>query len=93
MTTSVWLIGSVVIGVIAGWLAGRLMRGNGLGLAGDIIAGVFGAVVGGYGLYIAGMDFGSGLTGRLIVSLIGAAIVLFLVHIFTGRRDGHRSWS
>ncbi len=88
-----WLIGSIVIGVIAGWLAGRLRRGNGFGLLGNSIAGVLGAVVGGYVLYITGMDLGGGLTGRLIVASIGAAIVLFLVHFFTGRRDGHRSWS
>jgi uncharacterized membrane protein YeaQ/YmgE (transglycosylase-associated protein family) len=91
--TPLWLIGCGVIGVIAAWLAGRLMRGNGFGLAGDIIAGVLGAVVGGYGLRLAGVDFGGSRPERLIVSLIGAAIVLVLVHVFTGRRDGHRLWS
>ena len=90
MITSVWLIGSVVIGVIAAWLAGHLMRGNGFGLVGDIVAGVLGAVIGGYVLGITGMDLGFGLAGRLIVSFIGAALVLFLVHVVTGRRDEHR---
>ena len=93
MMTSISLIGSAVIGVIAAWLAGRLMRGNGFGLLGDIIAGVLGAVVGGYVLRLAGMDLGGGLPSRLIVSFIGATIVLFLVHAFTSRRDGHRMWS
>ena len=93
MITSLWLLGSAVTGVIAAWLAGRLMRGNGFGLAGNVIAGVLGAVVGGYVLRIGGMDLGGGLPGHLIVSFIGAAIVLFLVHCLTGRRDGHRSWS
>lgn len=93
MITAISLIGSAVIGVIAAWLAGRLMRGNGFGLLGDIIAGVLGAVVGGYVLGVAGMNLGGGLAGPLIDSLIGAAIVLFLVHAFTGRRDGHRMWS
>ena len=88
-----WLIGSAVIGVIAAWLAGRLMIGNGFGLFGNMIAGVLCAVRGGYVLRIGGMDLGSGLTGRLIVASVGAAIVLFIVHIFTGRRDRHRSWS
>lgn len=88
-----WLIGSAVIGVIAGWLAGRLMRGNGLGLLGDILGGVAGAVLGGYGLHTAGVDLGGGLIGRLIVAALGAAIVVFLVHLFTGRRDGNRMWS
>jgi uncharacterized membrane protein YeaQ/YmgE (transglycosylase-associated protein family) len=93
MITFIWLIGSVVVGVITAWLAGRLMRGNGFGLLGNIIAGVLGAIVGGYVLGIAGMDLGGGLAGRLVVSFIAAALVLFLVHRFTGRRDGHRLWS
>lgn len=93
MMTVISLIGSAVVGVIAAWLAGRLMRGNGFGLLGDMIAGVLGAVVGGYVLDIAGMDLGGGIAGRLVVSFIAAALVLFLVHAFTGRRNGHRSWS
>lgn len=93
MTTAISLIGSVVVGVIAAWLAGRLMRGNGFGLLGDMIAGVLGAVVGGHLLGIAGMDLGGGLAGRLIVAFIAAAVVLFVVHAFTGRRGGHRMWS
>lgn len=93
MITTISLIGAVLIGVIAAWLAGRFMRGNGFGLTGDIVAGVLGAVAGGYLLGIAGMDLGGGLAGRLIVSCIGAAIVLFAVHVFTGRRGGHRMWS
>lgn len=87
------LLGSAVMGVIAGWLAGRLMTGNGFGLPGDIIAGVLGAVLGGFLLHSAGIDLGGGLAGRLFVAFIAAAIVLFLVHTFTGRRDGHRMWS
>lgn len=93
MTIVISLIASAVIGVIAAWLAGRLMRGNGFGLLGDIVAGVLGAIVGGYVLRIAGMDLGGGLTGHVIASFVGAAIVLFLVHAFTGRRDGRRMWS
>ena len=93
MITSLSLIGAAVIGVIAGWLAGRLMRGNGFGLAGNVLAGVLGAVIGGYVLPSAGMDFGGELAGHLIASAIGAAIVLFLVHVLTGRHEGHRKWS
>ncbi|HEX6101345.1 MAG TPA: GlsB/YeaQ/YmgE family stress response membrane protein [Thermoanaerobaculia bacterium] len=89
----IWLIGSAMVGIVAAWLAGRLMRGNGLGLFGNIVAGVLGAVPGGYALHLAGMNLGAGLTGRLIVAFIGATIVLFLVHLFTGRRGGNRLWS
>ena len=90
MITAIWLIGSAGIGVIAACLIGRLMRGNGLGLVGDIIAGVLGAVLLGYVLRVGGLDLGGALLGPLIASSAGAAIVLFLVHVLTGRRTAHR---
>ena len=93
MITFLSLIGSVLVGVITAWLAGRLMRGNGFGLLGDMVAAVLGAVLGGYVLRMAGLDLGGGLAARLTVAFIAAAIVLFLVHFFTGRRDGNRVWS
>jgi len=83
----------VIIGAIAGWLAGRLMRGNGFGLIGDIIVGVIGSFLGGYLLRKSGMDFGHGLLGSLLVAFIGAVILLFVVRLFTGRREGRRLWS
>lgn len=88
-----WVIWSALIGVGAGWLAGRFLRGNGFGLLGDIAAGVVGAVIGGYVLRIAGIDLGAGLIARLTVASFGAATVLFLVHTLTGRRAGRRLWS
>ena len=93
MIASLSLFGSAVAGVITAWLAGRWMNGNGFGLPGDIIAGVLGAVIGGYVLRIGGLDLGNGPAAQLIVAFIAATIVLFLVHAFTGRRDGHRIWS
>ena len=93
MNTLVWLLGAALVGVIAAWLAGRVMRGNGFGLAGNLIAGVLGAILGGYALRLGGLDLGGGLSGHLIASFIGAAIVLFFVHLLTGRRRGHRMWS
>lgn len=93
MNTFVWLIGSAMIGVVAAWLAGQTLRGNGFGLVGDAIAGVLGAIAGGSLFRIAGLDFAAGLPGRLIASFIGAATVLFLVHVFTNHPKGQRSWS
>ena len=93
MMTTLWWIGSAVVGVIAAWLAGRVMRGDGFGLPGNIAAGVLGAVAGGYVLRMAGMDLGDHLAAHLVVSLIAAGIVLLIVHTLTGRRGGHRIWS
>ena len=83
----------VVIGAIAGWLAGQFMRGNGFGLLGDIIVGVIGSVLGGTLLRATGLEIGHGLVGSLIVAFIGAVVLLFVVRLFTGQRSGRRLWS
>jgi uncharacterized membrane protein YeaQ/YmgE (transglycosylase-associated protein family) len=93
MMSIFWWIGSVVIGIVAAWLAGRFMPGDGFGLAGNLAAGVLGAVAGGWLLRIAGMNLGGDLIGELLVSFIAAILVLFAVHLLTGRRDGRRMWS
>ena len=86
------LLWFVVIGAVAGWLAGQFMRGHGFGLLGDIIVGVIGAFLGGY-LWPSGLALGGGLLGRLIVAVIGAVLLLFVVRLFSGRRAGRRLWS
>jgi uncharacterized membrane protein YeaQ/YmgE (transglycosylase-associated protein family) len=88
-----WMIYSVVVGVVAGWLAGRVLRGNGYGLMGNVAAGILGAVIGGSLLRMAGMRVGGDVVGIILAAAIGAAIVLVLVHFFTGRRAGRRMWS
>ncbi len=88
-----WVIYSAAVGVVAGWLAGRLLSGNGYGLLGDIAAGILGAVLGGSLLRMGGMNVGGAVVSTLTAAAIGAAIVLFFVHFFTGRRSGRRSWS
>lgn len=88
-----WLIWLVVIGAVAGWLAGQFMRGNGFGLVGDIIVGIIGAFIGGYVFRALGANLGGGLIGSIIVAFIGAVLLLFVVRLFTGRRGGRRLWS
>jgi len=83
----------VVIGAIAGWLAGQFMRGNGFGLLGDIVVGIIGAFIGSYLFRAAGVELGGGMIGRVIVAFIGAVLLLFVVRLFTGRRSGRRLWS
>ncbi len=87
------LLWFVVIGAIAGWLAGQFMRGNGFGLLGDIIVGIIGAFIGGYLFRAVGVNLGGGLIGILIVAFVGAVLLLFVVRLFTGRRAGRRLWS
>jgi uncharacterized membrane protein YeaQ/YmgE (transglycosylase-associated protein family) len=85
-----WLI---IIGAIAGWLAGQFMRGNGFGLLGDIVVGIIGAFIGGYLFRAVGVEIGHGLIGSLIVAFVGAVLLLFVVRLFTGHRSGRRLWS
>jgi len=70
-----------LIGIVAGWLAGRLMRGGGFGLLGDLVIGVLGAVIGGYVFGLLGVGVGGGLIGSLVTATIGAMILLFLIRL------------
>jgi uncharacterized membrane protein YeaQ/YmgE (transglycosylase-associated protein family) len=87
------LLWFVIIGAIAGWLAGQFMRGHGFGLLGDIIVGVIGAFIGRYISQAAGLRLGGGLIGTLIVAFFGAIILLFIVRLIAGNRSGRRMWS
>ena len=86
------LLWFVVIGAIAGWLAGQFMKGHGFGLLGDVIVGVIGAFIGRYISQSAGLGFGGGLIGTLIVAFLGAVILLFVVRLIAGG-SRRRSWS
>ena len=73
------LITWIIIGGIAGWLAGQIVKGFGFGLAGNVILGIVGAIVAGWLLPAIGISLGSGLFGAIITALIGAIIVLLIV--------------
>jgi uncharacterized membrane protein YeaQ/YmgE (transglycosylase-associated protein family) len=74
-TLIIWL----VIGAIAGWLAGQIMTGFGFGLVGNIILGIIGALVAGWLLPRIGLYIGGGIIGDIINALIGAIVVLFVI--------------
>ncbi len=75
------LLWFILIGLAAGWLAGKLVRGGGYGVIGDIIVGLIGSVIGGYLFRALGVFAVGGLLGRLIVATIGAVILIFLVRL------------
>jgi uncharacterized membrane protein YeaQ/YmgE (transglycosylase-associated protein family) len=68
----------LIIGLIAGFLAGKVMRGTGYGLVGDLIVGCIGALLGGWLLGLLGVHWG-GFIGSLITAFIGAVILIWLV--------------
>jgi len=74
----VWFI---IVGLIAGWLAGVIMKGGGFGVIGDIVVGIVGALIGGWLFSKMGVSAGGGLLGSIIVALIGAIILIFLLRL------------
>lgn len=73
------LIYTVIVGLVAGWLAGQVMKGGGFGIIVDIILGILGGVVGGWLFGLLGLHAG-GLIGRIVVSFVGAVILVWIVH-------------
>jgi uncharacterized membrane protein YeaQ/YmgE (transglycosylase-associated protein family) len=71
------MIGFLIIGLIAGWLAGRLMKGEGFGLLGNLVLGVVGAFVGGFALRLVGFA-AVGFIGELVTATLGAIILIYL---------------
>jgi uncharacterized membrane protein YeaQ/YmgE (transglycosylase-associated protein family) len=71
----------LVIGAVAGWLAGQIMSGYGFGLVGNIIVGVVGAFVAGLLLPRVGFGAGGGILWAIIHATIGAVILLFLIRL------------
>ena len=68
-------------GTVAGWLAGRVVKGGGFGLIVDIIVGIVGAVIGGFLAGVLGISTGGGIIGSIIVAFIGAVILLFILRL------------
>jgi uncharacterized membrane protein YeaQ/YmgE (transglycosylase-associated protein family) len=76
------LLWFIIIGLVAGWLAGKLMKGKGFGVVGDIVVGAIGALIGGFLFRTLGVSGGGGLIGSLIVATIGAVVLLFVLRLF-----------
>lgn len=76
----------IIIGLVAGWLAGQIMKGSGYGLIGDLVLGLVGAVVGGWlvGL-VAPAAEPTGFLGSIIVATIGAIVLILIARAIRGR--------
>jgi len=84
------IVAWIVLGLVAGWLAGMIMRGSGYGIIGDIVLGILGALVGGWltGVLL-GRDMINGFNlETLIVAVIGAIVLIAISRLFSGRRVG-----
>ena len=71
----------IIIGLIAGFLAGKVMKGGGLGVLMDIVIGMVGGIIGGWLFGMLGIFPGGGLIGSILVAFVGACILLWLVRL------------
>jgi uncharacterized membrane protein YeaQ/YmgE (transglycosylase-associated protein family) len=74
----------LIVGLVAGWLAGQIVQGTGFGLIGDLVIGVAGAFVGGWLLPQLGVRPGSGTVSAIIDAVIGAIILLLIMRLVRG---------
>jgi uncharacterized membrane protein YeaQ/YmgE (transglycosylase-associated protein family) len=77
----------IVVGLIAGWATGKLMRGSGYGVFMDIIVGIVGALVGGFIMRSLGFAGQGGMIYTILVAIAGAVILTWIIRLITGSRS------
>jgi uncharacterized membrane protein YeaQ/YmgE (transglycosylase-associated protein family) len=75
------LIVILVVGLVAGWLAGKVVRGNGFGLVGDAAIGIVGALIGDWIMHRLGVHFATGIIGLVIDATLGAIVLLLALRL------------
>jgi uncharacterized membrane protein YeaQ/YmgE (transglycosylase-associated protein family) len=90
--TSDSLLVTLIVGAVAGWLAGLVMRGSGYGIIGDIIVGLLGAFIGSYLFRVLNVAIHTGypVLDKAVVAFIGAVVLLFVIGLFRPRTFGER---
>lgn len=81
-----FIIWWIIVGLIAGWITGKIMKGSGYGALGDIVVGIIGAIIGGFIMRALGFAGHGGMIYTIIVAVIGAIILTFILRLFTGNR-------
>ena len=82
----------LLVGLIAGWLAGRIVEGSGFGLVGDLAIGIVGAFIGDWLLPQVGVHLGAGIVGVIINATVGAVVLLLIIRLVHGGGRWHSSW-
>ena len=81
------LIIFLMVGLVAGWLGGIVVKGYGLGLIGDMVVGVIGSFIGGWVFTSFHLVHGTGFVGQLIAATVGAILLLFVLRLVRRRRS------
>jgi uncharacterized membrane protein YeaQ/YmgE (transglycosylase-associated protein family) len=82
----------IIVGIIAGWLAGVIVRGGGFGLIGDLMIGIVGAFIGSWLLTQLHVQLGTGIIRAIINATIGAVVLLLILRLIGGRAGWGRRW-
>jgi uncharacterized membrane protein YeaQ/YmgE (transglycosylase-associated protein family) len=86
------LVVILFVGLVAGWLAGKIVRGAGFGLIGDIVIGIIGAFIGDWLLPRLGIHIGVGTIGLVVNATIGAILLLLVISLVRGGGRWGRRW-
>jgi uncharacterized membrane protein YeaQ/YmgE (transglycosylase-associated protein family) len=82
----------LLVGLIAGWLAGQIVQGTGFGIIGDLLIGIVGAFIGDWLLPQLGLHLGSGIIAAIANATIGAVLLLLVIRLVRGGGGWRRSW-
>jgi uncharacterized membrane protein YeaQ/YmgE (transglycosylase-associated protein family) len=87
------LVAIVFVGIVAGWLAGLVMRGGGFGLIGDLVIGLVGAFIGDWLLPRLHIHLGVGIVASIVNAFVGAVLLLLILRLINGGWGYRRRWS
>jgi uncharacterized membrane protein YeaQ/YmgE (transglycosylase-associated protein family) len=82
----------VLVGLVAGWLAGQIVQGTGFGIVGDLLIGIVGAFIGSWVLPRLGIHLGAGIVAAIVNATIGALILLLIIRLVRGGGGWRGSW-
>ena len=86
------LLAIILVGIIAGWLAGRVTEGGGFGLIGDLVIGTIGAFIGDWLLPRLNIHLGAGIVAAIVNAFIGAVVLLLILRLLGGGFGYRRRW-
>ena len=81
-----FIIWWIIVGLIAGWITGKIMKGSGYGALMDIVIGIIGAIIGGFIMRALGFAGHGGMIYTIIVAVIGAVILTWILRLLTGSK-------
>ena len=87
------LIVIIIVGIVAGWLAGNIVRGGGYGLIGDLVVGIIGAFIGDRLVPRLGIHLGAGMIALIVNATLGAIVLLIILRLIRGAGGGVVVWA